>query len=334
MTQRSQLPADRPRARCDSTRPPRSRRSAERAPYPGAGEPTAGNARGTGTQTRSRRRGTPVSPRARTPSTTPIAATVWATGPDPIDAHDPWPVPIVETAAAAFSTPTATVLLLSWPTPGVEHPAPAPGAPTAATSSAGADELAGARDAVEALGRSAEIVHLDAGSGRSPVLSRPFWADLITTDTATAPGVPSTPDDVSRTAPADTTDTAVAGVPGRADLIITSLPPDRTSDGSIDRVALAAARLLSVGGILAVYTHGDWSNGRLVDPTGPMVAAAQNADLLYLQHIITLHTPIRDGHLDTVTTAETVDEHGRATHRAQVHGLPAPHLRAHVSLTP
>src|SRR5205814_88591 len=67
-----------------------------------------------------------------------------------------------------------------------------------------------------------------------------------------------------------------------ADLVIASVGPDTPLD---DRLGLACARLLRTGGILVVLTHSDWTRGRLVDPTGPIVATAQNADLLYLQHI-------------------------------------------------
>jgi hypothetical protein len=80
---------------------------------------------------------------------------------------------------------------------------------------------------------------------------------------------------------------------------------------------------LRVGGILTVLTHSDWSQGELVDPTGPVVASAQNADLLYLQHIIALHTPIHSGQfIGHLHSAEA------ATHdRAHGYRLPAPHRR-------
>ncbi len=103
----------------------------------------------------------------------------------------------------------------------------------------------------------------------------------------------------------------------RADLVITSLPPEGGAGGSAEAVAIAAAQALVFGGILAVYTCSDWSSGRLSDPSGPMIAAAQNADLLYLQHIVTLLTPIRKCRLQPLT----------ATERADV--APRTHVRAH-----
>lgn len=72
-----------------------------------------------------------------------------------------------------------------------------------------------------------------------------------------------------------------------------------------------------------------------------MVTAGQNADLLYLQHIVALHTPVRDGrfhladaHPDVPSGGvrgdrDTDDNDARARHRASVRGLPAPHRRIH-----
>ena len=90
-----------------------------------------------------------------------------------------------------------------------------------------------------------------------------------------------------------------------ADLAVVSL--DGTD--AYDRLGILAARTLRSGGILAVLTrcrhvrdtpgaHRGVGNGmhdargacgdrtRLMDPTGTVVASAQNADLLYLQHIV------------------------------------------------
>ncbi|MET8846017.1 hypothetical protein [Amycolatopsis sp. NPDC004625] len=107
----------------------------------------------------------------------------------------------------------------------------------------------------------------------------------------------------------------------QADLIITALPPNHGFDASF---AMAAARRLTFGGILAVYTHCDWSTGRLIDRSGAVIAAAQNADLLYLQHIVTLHTPIRNCRLQPPSQARG-PVRGDAVHS----GSPAPHTRVH-----
>jgi hypothetical protein len=119
----------------------------------------------------------------------------------------------------------------------------------------------------------------------------------------------------------------------RADLVIASMHPNRIGDGSSDLVALTAAHVLRSGGILVVLTHCDWTTGELHDPTGQVVASAQNADLLYLQHVVAIHLPVRDGHFqlsdEHLASGSSGDEAARGRHRAQVRGLPQPHLRIH-----
>ncbi|WP_216211150.1 hypothetical protein [Amycolatopsis aidingensis] len=228
---------------------------------------------------------------------------------------------------AAFAPPDARVQLLPWPTPTEDCTTPA--GPSAPAQPRDADELTAAREAVRALGHDCEIAHLATDHGPPTTATRPFWADLLTDQPRSTPGITLPPS----TAPAHSAETAADIAPGdataTAELILTAVPAHPAGDGSLDRVALAAARLLSVGGVLAIYTHSDWYHGRLVDPTGPMVAAGQNADLLYLQHIVALHTPIRDGHLHTASTPTAETAYARARHRANARGLPAPHARTH-----
>lgn len=72
---------------------------------------------------------------------------------------------------------------------------------------------------------------------------------------------------------------------GIADLIITTQTPGHHDlDASAELLWYAATRLRT-GGVLVVLTRCDWTRGILVDPTGAIVADAQGADLLYLQHI-------------------------------------------------
>ena len=59
------------------------------------------------------------------------------------------------------------------------------------------------------------------------------------------------------------------------------------------------------------------------------MAAAQNADLLYLQHIIALHTPVRGGRFTTALDNPADEGEARSRHHAAGRGLPAPHRRIH-----
>ncbi|MEU5259774.1 hypothetical protein [Amycolatopsis sp. NPDC021455] len=172
--------------------------------------------------------------------------------------------------------------------------APWPTAEEAASRATSAGELDAALDAVHALGRHPAITKLG----------------LPTADMEAVRGE---------------TNSASAVVSERVDLVITSLPPDRGADGSAETLAIAAGRALASGGVLAVYTHSDWSSGRLTDPSGPMIAAAQNADLLYLQHIVTLHTPIRNGRLQPPAVMDRTDG-GRGGRKLAV---PRTHTPAH-----
>ena len=62
--------------------------------------------------------------------------------------------------------------------------------------------------------------------------------------------------------------------------------------GLDERSAAAVAADLAPGGTLAVLTHSHRAGGRLFDPTGAVIAALQDADLLYLQHIVIVEHPL------------------------------------------
>jgi hypothetical protein len=218
----------------------------------------------------------------------PIPPTVWTAGPDPIDPSAAWPVPIIEAITTSFSAPGDRVVLAPWPAHAVDY-----------WGVADDGELAAARDAVHALGRDAAV------------------AELVPTTSSSAATV--VPEEAVR-------EGAVAT--DRVNLVITSLPPERGADGSPEVLAIAAARVLAFGGVLAVYTHSDRPAGRLTDPSGPMIAAAQNADLLYLQHIVTLHTPIHSGRLQPMPEPLRQASDGVAL-SAQTLGSPTAHVRAH-----
>lgn len=103
---------------------------------------------------------------------------------------------------------------------------------------------------------------------------------------------------------------------GEADLVLASLLPDPDHPHTPDtftRLAFTAADQLRGGAILAVLTRCTHTPaGILDDPTGPVVNAAQAADLLYLAHIVA--APVHD---DTIATPE-VDEQGKREPRHAV----------------
>jgi hypothetical protein len=321
-----------PKRRDDPTRPTNTRsgtrRGAERRPYPTAPTTTrVSPAKPGSTRVRSRTRGA---------ASTPTPATVWTAGPAAIDLDTAWPTPIVTKIVGSFSEPGARVALLPWPTPG-DRPRLAPvGVNGVIDHTPGAEpdgEVADALAAVEGLGRTARVVRVLVDPTANGPGSRPFWADLVG-DLDRSPATVSSP---SRS---DLRGGVLEGAEGAppdgissTDLIITRLRPEQGGDHASDLVALVAARLLRVGGILAVLTHCDWPAGELIDPTGAVVASAQNADLLYLQHIVAVHAPLRDGRFAVESLTErggaAAEEEARAAHRAAVRGLPAPHRRIH-----
>ncbi|HEX6401716.1 MAG TPA: hypothetical protein VF003_00890 [Pseudonocardiaceae bacterium] len=301
-----------PKGRTDTTRPPRTRRGSHRQPYPNA--PVRAS---------SPRRDAPrasLSRHSRTAPTVPTPATVWACGPTAVDPDATWPAPILNKIVTSFSKSGDRVVLMPWPTATPQPPVAlrktgglTDRVPTAAPD----DQLATALAAIDNLDRTAALIHLQRDPTASGPASRPFWADLLQTPEAPHPFRTHRHTDYAPDTAASQLDATTA----TTDLIITSLRPEHSGDRASDHVALLAARLLRVGGILAVLTHSDWSSGELRDPTGTVVASAQNADLLYLQHIIALHTPIHRGHfhLPPALTRAPVQHH---TPRR-----PAPHHR-------
>jgi hypothetical protein len=272
-----------------------------RHPYPSAPAPAVSARHG------AHRASAPT--RHHTVWTGPIPATVWACGPVPIDPDARWPTAILTKIVTSFSVPGDRVILLHGPartggltdhSPAVEYDA----------------ELATALAAINDLHRAPRMIHLGLNAMASGSASQSLCADqLSTSDSAHSPRIDpvpgSTPD-----AAAIRQDTATAD----ADLIITSLHPQHSGSCIADYMTLLAARLLPVGGLLAVLTHSDWSSGELLDPTGPLVAGAQHADLLYLQHVVALHTRIRDGQPPSATTVTT-------TPSARGRGFVPPHRR-------
>ena len=238
--------------------------------------------------------------------------------------HELWPTAVLAAILDAFSTAGTAVALLPWP---ARSPAPSPAKPTPPDHTTGRLRSTASRD----HGIAAALETITAAGGR------PILLPELDPATTNRPGTyipdPTLPD----TAPPDTTppDTTLPGTAGpvtvaptaaalavmgdsaspiardpqrppgndtltrsQAELIVTSVAPGDVDEASAARVALAAAHALRSGGLLLVLTRSDHgAEGRLVDPGGLLVTAAQNADLLYFQHVIAITAPVRDGHL-------------------------------------
>jgi hypothetical protein len=161
----------------------------------------------------------------------------------------------------------------------------------------------------------------DIASGPVWVGAERFWADMITpaSDETTAPTStsPGEPDGLSVHPSIGTTVSEVrdggreavlepppfGGARARRarrhrwDLVVVEMGCQPADDG----IGLLGADLLAPGGILAVLTHSEQIEGRLLDPTGSVVTSAQAADLLYLQHIALLTTPLHPAPANTHT---------------------------------
>jgi hypothetical protein len=301
-----------PQGRTDATRPSRTRRGNHRQPYPNAPARASSPRRG------ALRASIPRRPRPA--PTVPTPATVWTCGPTVVDPDATWAAPILTKIVTSFSKSGDRIVLMPWPT-ATPRPLITPGKTGGLTDHTPTtepdDHLATALATIDDLDRTAALIHLQRDPTASVAASRPFWTDLQETPEAPHPLPTHTHTDYAPDTAASQLDATTA----TTDLIITSLRPEHSGDRASDHVALLAARLLRVGGILAVLTHSDWSSGELLDPTGTIVASAQNADLLYLQHIIALHTPIRRGHFHLSPAL------ARAPVQHHTPGRPAPHHR-------
>ncbi|WP_280417611.1 hypothetical protein [Nocardia carnea] len=122
---------------------------------------------------------------------------------------------------------------------------------------------------------------------------------ILEPDTATALAAIRNLDRHSTHAPDHTT-----GFGEPVDLVIASLLADHLDSArAAEHVTALATEVMARGALLVVLSRCRHSNsGVLLDPVGSVVAAAQAADLLYLQHIIS--APVT-GH--TITAARPID---------------------------
>jgi len=310
-------PASRgPRRRSDSTAPP-ARQAVVRRPYPTASTttkvslPRPGSAR--------------AGSRSNANDGAPTPSTVWTAGPEAADLGSAWPPAIVAKAVDSFSKPAESVVLMSWPGSNTATELVGPDGVLAHAPGDESDaELADALVLVEHHGRRCRIVHACAAAHAARARRRAGIRPAESTSVNNAELFTATG---SVTASGTEVNTSA-----KCDLVITSLLSNGSDVGDSDAMAVQAARLLRVGGILVVLTRSDWTRGELTDPSGGIVAAAQNADLLYLQHVVALHRPIRDGEFVVDPGEPARGEHALADHRAAVRGLPTPHLRIHTDL--
>lgn len=254
-----------------------------------------------GTRTRrspgqhSRRQATGTRPRPVVP------ASVWAPS-RPVDPDALWPEPVLEHIVTTLSDRGQAVALLTDRPTSEDPPGPAYGTTARVLMPPGT--LAAARELVEAHDRHARIAHWQPRAHSAA--AEPFWARFV------HPAVPP-PDRAhidDHEALSGLPDDGYPEPPEPVALVIATVDPT----GVDDAFGTAAAELLRDGGTLAVITHCDHQQGRLVDPSGSIVASAQNADLLYLQHIVALHHPIATGHLTCGRTAKTDDSRHRRVH--------------------
>ena len=237
--------------------------------------------------------------RTRQPATTstPTPASVWPSGPYPSDPDTPWPRPVTAKIVTSFTRPGEHVLVLPWPVhPQTLAPAEVP------------DDIAAVVAIITSLKRQAAAIQ---------------------PDNAPTPATPAT----AKTPPAGSPESGHPSGnsrPRQADLVLTTVHPRDCRTHLAEQVALLAARLLRAGGLLVVLTHCDWSDGTLLDPTGTIVTASQNADLLYLQHIVALHTPLPDRRpIALAGDGQVHPPHGQTVPSEATRGPRQPHRRIH-----
>jgi hypothetical protein len=220
---------------------------------------------------------------------------VWAP-PATVDSH--WPDWVRQTVRAVFLPPGGTAIdITSDITPDISS---------------------------DITARASAVVHDAAPS--SGHRSQPFWSSLIAADHVSAVD-PASPDVTDHRSAQNGHGNAELGHEvASADLVIADLTGRLSplhglvGDGGAainalgrggidDRLGMIAARALRPGGILAVLTQSGAAEDRgagprqvqgidgataaaIDDPTGFVVASAQNADLLYLQHIVIPTAPL------------------------------------------
>lgn len=233
-----------------------------------------------------------------------IPASVWPPL-RPVDPDAVWPEPILERLITTLSAPGDRIALLASDDSPAELPGPIYG--TAARVVVPPGTLAAAAETIEAHDRRPYLAAGGNGTGGQHAV--PYWARFVhptpagvAVHTTTGSGAELDLEDLG--APPLSGHSQAAGT---AALVVAAVGPE----GVGEAFGTAAAELLRPGGTLAVITHCDRHGGRLRDASGSIVAAAQNADLLYLQHVVALHHPIHGGRIGADRTAAPSRPQGR-----------------------
>jgi len=225
-----------------------------------------------------------------------IPASVWPP-PRPVDPDAAWPEPIVERLITTLTARGDRIALLAPDYSPAELPGSIYG--TAARAVVPPGTFDAAAETIEAHDRRPYFAARDNGTGGQHAV--PYWARFVHPTLAgsavhTTTGSGAEPDRDDLGAPSLSGHSQAAGT---AALVVAAVGPE----GVGEAFGTAAAALLRPGGTLAVITHCDRDGGRLRDSGGSIVAAAQNADLLYLQHVVALHHPIHGGRIGSDRTA-------------------------------
>lgn len=228
-----------------------------------------------------------------TASRAPIPITVWAPDNAALDPTTPWPAPLLTQLLDALTEPADTVVLLPVPGSADHH-----------------------RD--QAIEAAAELVRNHGRRASSVLLDQPATPDTR----RVSAGVLS-----EQTAPAESEQPALPTPDGdhtwppaaEADLVVTHLAPEAAEAPVVEHLAATARCLLTPGGIFAVLTHSDRTEGVLRDPSGLVVASGQHAGLRYLQHLVLLLAPIHQGQLSPPDPDGTSEDATRAARHARAH---------------
>ncbi|MFB9509597.1 hypothetical protein ACFFS2_30835, partial [Streptomyces aurantiacus] len=189
---------------------------------------------------------------------------------------------------ATYTRPSHRVLLLAPPT-GPDAPTPDRTTPGTRTGGGPLPALIEAAGTASRPGRTLEAATTapDFDTRATADTASPGWQSVHRLPPEPVPPAPTGHRPVRRRRGP----TAVG--PDRYDTVIALVDPHHPE--WIPDVSWGS--LLAPSGILAVITHSDRQQGRLIDPGGLVTRAARTAGLAQLDHVALLQIPVRDGAL-------------------------------------